>query len=109
VGIEPHPARFPEALPEFFVRFLTAPDDLIVDIFAGSNTTGVVAEKLGRRWYAFEERPDYVAASIFRFVPDTLSEEELRKLYAMILAGDTINVSQFHSQRNLLTLKAGTA
>src|SRR6185437_771852 len=35
-----HPARFPEALPKFFIEFLTSPGDCVVDIFSGSNTTG---------------------------------------------------------------------
>jgi len=43
-GIKGHPARFPAKLPEFFIRFLTNPGDLVVDIFGGSNTTGQVAE-----------------------------------------------------------------
>src|SRR4029077_6935434 len=61
-----HPARFPARLPEFFIRFLTGPGDVVVDIFAGSNTTGAVAEAEKRRWLAFEESREYVAASAFR-------------------------------------------
>jgi site-specific DNA-methyltransferase (cytosine-N4-specific) len=53
-GVRPHPARFPEALPEFFVKLLTGPGDLVVDFFAGSNTTGAVAEQLGRRWLSVD-------------------------------------------------------
>ncbi len=53
-GRKPHPARFPAALPEFFIQFLTDLGDVVVDPFAGSNTTGAVAEKLSRRWLAFE-------------------------------------------------------
>lgn len=69
-GVKPHPARFPEGLPEFFIKLLTDPDDLVVDLFAGSNTTGAVAEKLGRRWMACELDRSYVAASALRFVQD---------------------------------------
>jgi len=36
VGAPQHPAR----QPQFFIRMLTEPGDLVVDIFAGSNTTG---------------------------------------------------------------------
>src|SRR5712692_9052613 len=53
-GQKVHPARFPAALPEFFIKFLTDSGDLVVDPFAGSNTTGSVAEDLDRRWLAFE-------------------------------------------------------
>ena len=45
-----HPARFPPELPDFFIRFLTKPGQLVLDPFAGSNVTGQVAETLGRRW-----------------------------------------------------------
>src|SRR5215212_4197058 len=41
-GIKGHPARFPPQLPEFFIKLLTDTGDLVVDIFAGSNTTGSV-------------------------------------------------------------------
>ncbi|MGH9399724.1 MAG: DNA-methyltransferase [Thermoanaerobaculia bacterium] len=64
---KPHPARFPAALPEFFMKFLTDPGDLVVDPFAGSNTTGAVAEKLDRRWLGFELAPKYVTNSRLRF------------------------------------------
>jgi site-specific DNA-methyltransferase (cytosine-N4-specific) len=66
-GIKIHPARFPAALPEFFVRLLTDEEDLVVDPFAGSNTTGAVAEKLGRRWIAVDNVEEYLLASRFRF------------------------------------------
>lgn len=63
-----HPARMPMGLPEFFIRFLTKPGDLVLDPFAGSNTTGAAAEALKRRWIATEARPDYVRGSAGRFV-----------------------------------------
>lgn len=66
-GIKIHPARFPNALPEFFVKLLTDEGDVVVDPFAGSNTTGAVAERLGRRWLAMELLPVYLQASTFRF------------------------------------------
>jgi DNA modification methylase len=67
-GISLHPARFPWNLPKFFIEFLTdSPDDLVVDIFAGSNVTGAVAEEAGRPWLAFEMRTDYLEGSKFRF------------------------------------------
>ena len=69
-GVRPHPARFPRALPEFFIKFLTDEGDFVVDIFAGSNTTGEAAEALGRRWLAIEADRDYVIASAFRFMTD---------------------------------------
>jgi len=67
LGIKVHPARFPSTLPEFFIRFLTKPGDLILDPFAGSNTTGRVAETLDRRWIAVDIDKTYVRASGVRF------------------------------------------
>jgi len=66
-GIKLHPARFPAALPEFFIKLLTEKGDLVVDPFAGSNTTGAVAERLNRRWIAIESVESYLEASKFRF------------------------------------------
>jgi site-specific DNA-methyltransferase (cytosine-N4-specific) len=66
-----HPAVMPESLVAFFVQFLTDPGDLVFDPFAGSNTTGAVAEKLGRRWLAIEANPEYAESSKIRFeAPD---------------------------------------
>jgi DNA modification methylase len=86
VGAEPHPARFPPALPGFFIRFLTTEDDLVLDIFAGSNTTGSVAEQFGRRWMAMEINPQYVAGSALRFL-NHLSEQEVRNYFARLSTG----------------------
>lgn len=66
-GIKIHPARFPSALPEFYVKLLTDPGDLVLDPFAGSNTTGAVAETLDRRWIAVDSVEEYLEASKFRF------------------------------------------
>ena len=66
-GLKIHPARFPAALPEFFIKLCTKPGELVIDPFAGSNTTGFVAETLGRRWLACELSEEYVRASALRF------------------------------------------
>ncbi len=67
LGLKMHPARFPGALPEFFIKLLTDEGDVVVDPFAGSNTTGVVAEGLRRRWIAMERVLEYLEASKVRF------------------------------------------
>ena len=66
-GLTPHPARFPTDIPEFFVRMLTDPGDLVVDPFGGSCATGEVCERLGRRWLCVELREEYVRGAIGRF------------------------------------------
>jgi len=65
-----HPARFPRQVPEFFVKFLSTKRGLILDPFCGSNMTGYVAEKLGRRWLSFELSRQYLSGSLGRFLSD---------------------------------------
>jgi DNA modification methylase len=67
-GLERHRARFPEALPRFFIQFLSSPGDLVVDIFSGPNATGWVAECLNRQWVAIEVNRDYAIGSSLRFM-----------------------------------------
>lgn len=69
-GRKIHPARFPAELPRFFIEFLTDEGDLVVDPFAGSNTTGAVAESLSRRWIAIETNEEYLDDSRLRFGRD---------------------------------------
>ena len=92
LGIKGHPARFPSKLPEFFIKFLTEPGDLVVDIFAGSNTTGAEAERLGRSWRSFDLNREYVAASAFRFKSPDASPEELGRIYQQIIEGELVDL-----------------
>ena len=85
--IAPHPARFPAGLPEFFIKFLTDDGDTVVDIFAGSSTTGEVAERLGRRWITCDLERDYVRAALFRFIDDR-DEATIRALLTEIDNGN---------------------
>ena len=63
-----HPARFPTVIPEFFIRLLTDPDDLVFDPFAGSCATGEVAERLQRRWICGEIEEEYLLGAQGRFL-----------------------------------------
>jgi DNA modification methylase len=101
IGVSGHPARFPEKLPEFFIKFLTDPNDLVVDIFAGSNTTGSVAEKLGRKWVSFDLDRSYIAASSFRFA-EAFKNDEFKTVYDKIIAGEFIKIDNKTPQ---ITLK----
>ena len=73
--LTPHPARMPIGLPEFFIKFLTDPDDIVLDPFGGSNTTGAAAEKLGRRWITVEAEKGYVQGSRGRFLKHGVSTQ----------------------------------
>jgi len=65
--LTPHPARMPNFVAEFFVKFLTDQGDLVFDPFAGSNTTGAVSETLNRRWLSVEADKNYIEGSKGRF------------------------------------------
>ena len=66
-SIQVHPARMPSGLAEFFIRFLTKRGDLVLDPFAGSNTTGAAAARLQRKWIAVEADDVYIQGSRGRF------------------------------------------
>ena len=52
-------AKKPEKLLRRIIEISTKENDLVVDFFAGSNTTAAVAHKLGRQWIAVEQL-DYI-------------------------------------------------
>jgi hypothetical protein len=72
LGLKMHPCSVPLGFARiFFIKLLTDEGDTVVDPFAGSNTTGVVAEGLGRRWIAMERVAEYLEASKVRFEPSS--------------------------------------
>ena len=91
VKVKPHPARFPQKLPEFFINLLTDIGDTILDIFAGSNTTGAAAESLGRKWIAFEIGQIYLATSAFRFL-DKMDESMIKVLYEKLISKEVTEI-----------------
>ncbi len=91
MGRDRHPARFPSALPRFFIQFLTDPEDVVLDIFSGSNTTGQVAEELGRHWISMELNREYAALSAVRFM-EGWSDDEVRRAVARLDAGEVVDL-----------------
>lgn len=78
-GLTPNPARFVDAVPEFFINFLTESNDLILDPFAGSNVVGEAAERLKRKWISIEINTEYAIGSALRFegIGEALAENYL--------------------------------
>lgn len=91
LGRNSHPARFPSALPQFFIKFLTDPGDVVVDIFSGSNTTGQAAELLGRRWLSMELDREYAVLSAVRFM-GRWSDDDVRQTIARLDAGEVVEI-----------------
>ena len=54
-----HPCQIPEKVIENIILTTVSKDDLIIDVFAGSGTTGIVAEKLGYKSIMYEIDKDY--------------------------------------------------
>ncbi|MFN2484667.1 MAG: site-specific DNA-methyltransferase [Candidatus Limnocylindria bacterium] len=90
-NVSGHPARFPDGLPEFFIKLLTDRGDTVIDFFAGSNTTGAVADRLQRRWLSCELDSTYVAASAFRFLADPAEAPEV---YRRLTKGEQLRLGQ---------------
>lgn len=101
IGRASHPARFPSDIPSFFIKFLTDPGDVVVDIFSGSNTTGRAAEDLGRRWVSMEERRDYAALSAVRFMP-TAALDDIVRTVAAVESGTSVRLRSTQERRALL-------
>lgn len=95
VSTPAHPARFPQKIPDFFIKLLTEPGDKVLDIFAGSNTSGAAAEANKRRWIAFEQNSLYLAASAFRFVDKNQSLDHISLLFSKLsILQETVHISQ---------------
>ena len=62
-GRKAHPTQKPEALLHRVLLATTNPGDTVLDPFFGTGTTGVVAEKLGRKWIGIERDKDYAKAA----------------------------------------------
>ena len=76
-GLPIHPARYPATLPEYFIRLLSDPGDVILDPFAGSCVTGEAAEYSLRRWICCEISKPYLEGALARFEeqPERKSKE----------------------------------
>jgi len=66
-GFVPHPARMPLELASFFIDFLTDENDIVLDPFGGSNTTGFCSERVKRNWISIDDSKEYCEQSKIRF------------------------------------------
>ncbi|MDI9357578.1 MAG: site-specific DNA-methyltransferase [Phycisphaerales bacterium] len=55
-----HPAPFPEELPYRLIQLYAFTDDIILDPFMGSGTTGVVALKSKRKYIGYDISQEYI-------------------------------------------------
>ena len=59
-GIEDHPAVMPMTLARRCIQITSRPGDTVLDPYAGSGTTLIAAQELGRNWAGVELNPAYV-------------------------------------------------
>lgn len=64
-----HPAPFPVDLPHRLIQLLSYTNDVVLDPFMGSGTTGVAALRSNRRFVGFDTHPDYIALAEKRLSP----------------------------------------
>ena len=62
-GKKLHPTQKPEALLSRIMLAASRPDDLVLDPFSGTGTTGAVARRLRRRFIGIEREAEYAAAA----------------------------------------------
>ena len=91
-GLPIHPARYPTTLPEYFIRFLTEPGDVILDPFAGSCVTGEAAEYNLRRWMCCEISKPYLEGALSRF--EVKPERKSKGIFYKISSPCTVPVDE---------------
>src|SRR5262249_60377504 len=69
-GKKLHPTQKPEALLARVILASSRPDDLVLDPFCGSGTTGAVAKRLGRRFIGIERERAYATAAHARLAAE---------------------------------------
>ena len=72
-----HPTQKPEYLLERIVQASTKENDIILDPFCGSGTTGVVAKRLGRRFIGIDTEEEYLTICKKRLETERNGEKEL--------------------------------
>jgi hypothetical protein len=62
----PYHAALSRTVPGFFIDLLTDADDLVLDPFAGTNSTGEAAEHAGRKWLSIEPDDNQIEQAMYR-------------------------------------------
>ena len=95
-GLKLHPTQKPEALLHRVLLAGTNQDDIVLDPFAGTGTTAVVAKRLRRHFIAIERHPAYAEAAIGRvrrtraISPEGVAAQPTRREAARIPFGSLV-------------------
>lgn len=77
LAVKAHPCQTPDRLLDRIIRLTTNPNDLVLDAFAGTGTSALVAKRLGRRFIAIEQDGGYLSIAARR-INDNRSLERRR-------------------------------
>ncbi len=89
-GAHDHETQKPLPLMMELVELFTDPDDIVLDPFAGSGTTGVACLRLGRRFIGIERDPKYAQVAIDRLTAESQGQSlrEFRAGQLPMFGGD---------------------
>lgn len=78
VGDYVHPTQKPVELITYTIANSSKADDIIMDLFGGSGSTMIAAEKMGRSCFAMELDPKYIDVIVQRYVEYTGNREIIK-------------------------------
>jgi len=87
-----HPAVFPIALPEHFIKLLTHRGELVLDPFIGIGSTLVASQDLGRNAVGFDLQQKYVDVSMKRLSQTRLTDDKTKQV---AINDDAHNIPQY--------------
>ncbi|WP_417385994.1 DNA methyltransferase [Gimesia sp.] len=97
-----HPAIFPEMLVERLIEtFLPLQGDVILDPFAGSGSTIVTAEKMGKTGIGLELSEDYTELARQRLTAVSLEAEEQTACRSRIIHGSALSLAEHVSPESV--------
>jgi site-specific DNA-methyltransferase (adenine-specific) len=73
-----HPTQKPVKLLEKLISIFTDPDDVVIDPVAGSGSTLIAAQNLGRKGYGFEIKKEFYAAANAWIEQNEIVQNEIR-------------------------------
>lgn len=79
IGLDVHGAGMPVALALFCIDIHSFIDGIVHEPFAGTGTTVIACEQLGRKCYAMEIEPKYVDVAVRRWEQFTGKQAELAR------------------------------
>ncbi len=99
INILGHTAPFPEDIPEVAVLYYTYPKEIVLDPFAGSFTTPLVASKYNRIGLGIELNKKLFSKSIIKKIKKEISKTSLFGEYINYEEYDLLHLEKKHRQK----------